>query len=157
MGGGRHIFSQIEHHFPLPYSSMPVRLLRDARPAGWANCFSICLSTMPTAQNRTAKGSILKEDETLCHSGYIIYLWLLCSTKGKSQQQRYTSTKVAFSNLARLTGELHYPPFQHVGQHVGQKILLLYLLPTFFQLSNFKIYSVLMTKIGGKFKHLLQL
>ena len=29
---------------------------------------------MPRAQNRTAKSSILKEDEILCPSGYIIYL-----------------------------------------------------------------------------------
>ena len=35
---------------------------------------------MPRAQNRTAKGSILKEDEILCPSGYIIYLWF--SKKG---------------------------------------------------------------------------
>ena len=30
---------------------------------------------MPRAQNMIAKGSILKEDEILCRSGYIIYLW----------------------------------------------------------------------------------
>ena len=34
---------------------------------------------MPRAQNRAAKGSILKEDEILCQSGYMIYLWLLPS------------------------------------------------------------------------------
>ena len=39
-------------------------------------CCNICTSTMPRAQSRTAKGSTLMEDETLCPSGYIIYLWL---------------------------------------------------------------------------------
>ena len=43
------------------YSTVPVQLLRDARPAGWVNCFSICASTMPRAQNMTEKGSILKQ------------------------------------------------------------------------------------------------
>ena len=42
---------------------MPVHLLRAARPAGWVNCFSMRASTMPRAQNRAAKGWILKEDE----------------------------------------------------------------------------------------------
>ena len=36
-------------------------------------------STMPRAQNRTAKGSTLMENETLCPSGYILYLWLQSS------------------------------------------------------------------------------
>ena len=54
---------------------MPVPLLMDARLAGWVNGFRICASTMPKAQNRTAKGSFLKEDEILCPSGSIIYLW----------------------------------------------------------------------------------
>ena len=55
---------------------MPVPQLRDARLAGWVNCFSICVSTMP--QNSAAKGSILMEDEILCRSGYIIYLCCRC-------------------------------------------------------------------------------
>ena len=50
---------------------MPVPLMRDARPAGWVNCFSICTSAMPKAQNRTAKGSILQEDEELCQYGHM--------------------------------------------------------------------------------------
>ena len=45
------------------YSIMPVPMLRDVKPAGWVNCFRICMSTMPGAQNVTAKGSILKEDD----------------------------------------------------------------------------------------------
>ena len=49
---------------------MSVPLLRDARPAGWVNCFSICASAMPRAKNRTEKGSILNEDEELCQSWY---------------------------------------------------------------------------------------
>ena len=73
-GRGLNIFSQIEPNWPLPYSTMPLPWLRDARPKGWVNCFSICASTMPRAQNWTAKCSILKEDKILCPSGYIIYL-----------------------------------------------------------------------------------
>ena len=37
---------------------MPVPRLRDARPAGWVNCFNICASKMPRAKNRTAKGCL---------------------------------------------------------------------------------------------------
>ena len=33
--------------------------LRDARPAGWVTYCSICTNTMPRAQNRSEKGSIL--------------------------------------------------------------------------------------------------
>ena len=62
-------------NWPLPYSGVPVPLFRDAMPAGWVNCFSLCASTMPRSQNRAAKGSILQEDEILFHYGYIIYLW----------------------------------------------------------------------------------
>ena len=50
MAGSRLVFSQIEPNWPLPYSTVPVPLLRDAWPAGWVNCFSICVSTMPRAQ-----------------------------------------------------------------------------------------------------------
>ena len=38
---------------------MPVPLFWDARPAGWFNYFSICASTIPRAQKRAGKGSIL--------------------------------------------------------------------------------------------------
>ena len=38
--GSRHVFNQIESNWPLPYITVPVPLLRDARPAGWVNCFS---------------------------------------------------------------------------------------------------------------------
>ena len=40
-----------------------------ARPAGWVNCFSICASAMLSAQNRTAKGSILKKAKYFAHLG----------------------------------------------------------------------------------------
>ena len=36
---------------------------------------SLFVSTMPRAQNRTAKGSILKEEETLCPSGSLTFVW----------------------------------------------------------------------------------
>ena len=44
----------------VPYQCC-VAVLKDARPAGWVSCFSICASTMPRAQNMTEKGSILKQ------------------------------------------------------------------------------------------------
>ena len=50
-----------------------------ARPAGWVTC--TCPSTMPRAENRTAKDSTVMEDETLCPSGYIIQLWYCISTQ----------------------------------------------------------------------------
>ena len=59
MGGGCGFFTQIEPNWPLPYSKVPVPLLGDARPAGWVTYCSICASTMPRAQNRAGKGSIL--------------------------------------------------------------------------------------------------
>ena len=59
MAGSRLVFSLIEPNWPLPYSTVPVLGLRDARPAGWVTFFSICASTMPRAQNRAAKGSII--------------------------------------------------------------------------------------------------
>ena len=74
-GGGRHFFHQVEPNWPLPHSTVQVPQLRDARQAGWVTFCSICASTMPRVQNRTAKGSTLMEDETLYPSGYIIYLW----------------------------------------------------------------------------------
>ena len=57
--GGWCFFTQIEPNWPLPYSTVPVQWLRDARPAGWVTYCSICASTMLRAQNRAGKGSIL--------------------------------------------------------------------------------------------------
>ena len=57
--GSRLVFSLIEPKWPLPYCTVPVPLLRDARPAGWVTFCSICVSTMPRDQNRAAKGSIV--------------------------------------------------------------------------------------------------
>ena len=76
------------------YSTVPVPLSRDAMPAGWVNCFCICTSTTLRAQNRAAKGSILKEDEILLQSGYIIYL---CCT----MQQRVVYLLLFFSSFFR--------------------------------------------------------
>ena len=53
------VFSLIEPNWPLPCSTVPVPRLRDARLAGWVTYCSICASTMPRAQNRAGKGSIL--------------------------------------------------------------------------------------------------
>ena len=60
MAGSRLVFSQIEPNLPLPYSTVPVPLLRDAWPAGWVTYCSLCASTMRRAQNRAGKGSFLK-------------------------------------------------------------------------------------------------
>ena len=59
MAGSRLVFSKIEPNWPLPYSTVPVPHLRDARLAGWVTYCSISASTLPRAQNRTGKGSIL--------------------------------------------------------------------------------------------------
>ena len=79
--GCRLVFSQMESNWPLPYSTMPVLLLRDARPAGWVNCFSICSSTMPRAQ----KVQFSSKDEIVWRSGYIIYLWWTGSMPPRSE------------------------------------------------------------------------
>ena len=55
----RHFFHQIDPNWPLPHSTVPVPQMRDARPASWVTYCSICTSTMPWAQNRTGKDSIL--------------------------------------------------------------------------------------------------
>ena len=74
MGRGRQLtrlHSQIEPNWPLPYSTVPVSLLRDAigRQAGSPVSIFVQVHTMPMAQNRTGKGSILKENEIQCRSG----------------------------------------------------------------------------------------
>ena len=50
-------------NFPIAHRISTVLGLRDARPAGWdtfgSTEYSICASTMPRAQNRAAKGSIM--------------------------------------------------------------------------------------------------
>ena len=45
-------------------------------------------------QNRTAKGPILKDDEILCPSGYIIYLWSPLSIPIMADESR---TRVVYS------------------------------------------------------------
>ena len=40
-GVGNHFFSQIEPNWPLPYSTVPVPLLRDTRPAGHGSTVSV--------------------------------------------------------------------------------------------------------------------
>ena len=94
--GGRLFFSQIEPNWPLPYSTVPVPLFRDARPAGWVNCFSICASTMQRAQNRAAKDSILNEVKILFQSGYIIYICFRVS---------FIERKMGVENLVTLSLE----------------------------------------------------
>ena len=59
MAGSRLVFSLIEPNWPLPNSTVPVLGLSDARLASWVTYCSICASTMPRAQNRAAKGSII--------------------------------------------------------------------------------------------------
>ena len=76
-GGGWCFFTQIEPNWPLPYSTVPVQWLRDARPTGWVTYCSICMrETMPRAQNRAGKGSILHIVKTIgFYNLVIIYLW----------------------------------------------------------------------------------
>ena len=58
-GRGRHLFTQIEPYWTLPYSAVPVPLLGVARPAGWVTFCSIYASTVPRAKNMAVKGLIL--------------------------------------------------------------------------------------------------
>ena len=83
MAGCRLVFSLIESNWPLPYSTVPVPLLRDARMAGWVSCLSICASTMPRAQDKAAKGSIiLWRRLTLPIWVYFIYGYIITKTGG---------------------------------------------------------------------------
>ena len=62
MGKGRgwRVFSPIEPNCPLPYT-VQYRASTAVEGCQTGGCFSICASTTPKAQKRTAKGSILKE------------------------------------------------------------------------------------------------
>ena len=59
-GRRRHLFHQIEPNWPLPYSTVPVPRLREARLSGWVPLLQYMrkYGTMPIAQNRTGNGSI---------------------------------------------------------------------------------------------------
>ena len=57
-GWGRCFFCQIAPNWPLPYSTVPVPWLRDARLCRLL-LYSICANTMPRVQNRAGKGSSL--------------------------------------------------------------------------------------------------
>ena len=122
-GGGWRFFSQIEPYWPLPYSTMPVPLFRNARPADWVNWFIICGSIMPRAQNRVAKGSILKEDEILFQSGYIIYLWRWLTlhrvTDSKGREGKWelmeTNSNPVMFKVWKTKGQKSFDLFRWIG------------------------------------------
>ena len=84
--GPTHLLSNWASLSTAVYSTVPVPLLRVARPVGWVNCFRICASKMQRAQKRTATGSFLKENEILCLSRNMIYLWFTLSNFFKGQE-----------------------------------------------------------------------
>ena len=90
-GWVRHFFHQIESNWPLPYSTKPVPRLKVARPAGWVTYCRICESTMPRAQNRAAKGSILLPRQNTSPDLVIIYLCQAPSTLYCSRWKEPTS------------------------------------------------------------------
>ena len=57
-GGGGRFFTQIEPNWPLPYSTVSVPWLRDARAAGWVTYCSM-REYNAESQKRADKGSIL--------------------------------------------------------------------------------------------------
>ena len=73
MAGCRLVFSLIEPNWPLPYITVPVPLLRDARPAGWVSCFSLCASTMPRAKQGSKRFNYIVRMINIADLG-IIYL-----------------------------------------------------------------------------------
>ena len=75
-GWGRCFFCQIEPNWPLPYSTVPVPWLRDARLCRLL-LYSICANTMPRVQNRAGKGSSLLQRR---FTFPIFLLFILCST-----------------------------------------------------------------------------
>ena len=58
-GGGRHFFHQIKPIWPLPFCTMPVPRLRDARPAGWVTWLQYMREYNVETQNRAGIGSII--------------------------------------------------------------------------------------------------
>ena len=110
-GGGGLFFTRIEPNWPLPY-------LRDAGPAGWVNCFSICASTMPRAQNRAAEGSILCIVKTKYNwrSGYSLSMGC---TKEYILVRERTAPPWVFQTFAHPTS----PPAYSVRQSGSWSIL----------------------------------
>ena len=97
------------------------------RQAGSVNCFSISASALPKAQNRAATGSILKEDEILCRSGYIIYLCIKFIYLYQRKDKRfvivdwkwicilYISRVAWFFNPDLITGSLYCRSILHTA------------------------------------------
>ena len=73
--GGRLFFSQIEPNWPLPYSTVPVPLLRDVRPAGWVNSFSMCAEYNAESPKQDNKRFISQVKTKYIADLSIIYLW----------------------------------------------------------------------------------
>ena len=69
-GWGRHFFHQIEPNWPLPYSTMPVPQLRDAKAGGLGHLLQYFREYNAKTQNRAGKGSIL-----MWRRFTLIYLW----------------------------------------------------------------------------------
>ena len=60
---------------------MPVPRLRDARPAGWVNCFSLWASTMPRAQKNSKRFNSQRRRNT---SPIWVRVYNLCTTQNLS-------------------------------------------------------------------------
>ena len=115
-GGGWCFFTQIEPNWPLPYSTVPVQWLRDARPTGWVTYCSICMrETMPRAQNRAGKGSILHIVKTIgFYHLVIIYLW--CSHTKLTQWAVKSSSQLCKFNIYNVMLNVPRPPFTQVDE-----------------------------------------
>ena len=56
--GGRRVFCQAEPNFPLPYSTVPVPQLSDARPAGWVICYSTVYARVQCREPKTGQQKV---------------------------------------------------------------------------------------------------
>ena len=80
--GSRLVFSLIEPNWPLPYSTLPVPGLRDARPAGWVTYCIICASTMEEPKTEQQRFKYIVKTSNISDLG-IIYLWTRVKTRSR--------------------------------------------------------------------------
>ena len=93
--------SSVKLNLTEPCRTVP--LLRDARPAGWVNRFSICASTMLRAQNRAAEGSILKQRWNT------LLIWVYNLSMMYSMQEKYPTISTNIHSERHHVNCMLYP------------------------------------------------
>ena len=91
------------------------------RQAAWVASFRICASTIPTAENRGSKRFNYIAKTTLCHSDYIIYLWLVLGSPEKgggwsepAYRLEYTDSEGSFYTAESVLGQRVHCVYRHL-------------------------------------------